>query len=128
MLSFDYSKALGFISEEEIYSLAPDIRTAHEMLHNGTGAGHEYTGWVELPAKYDRQEFESIKQAAAKIRDLLAVYYQNYDLISIGAYKPGMNHKLDEAVKKIDAINAFLCQKTNEKFSFDDVVQIMKEL
>ncbi len=68
------------------------------------------------------------KQAAAKIRDLLSVYYQNYDLISIGAYKPGMNFRLDEAVKKIDPINAFLCQKVNEKFSYEDTLNMMKGL
>ncbi len=68
------------------------------------------------------------KQAASKVRDLLSVYYQNYDLISIGAYKPGMNHKLDEAVKKIDSINAFLCQKVNESFSFEDILNMMEEL
>jgi len=68
------------------------------------------------------------KQAAAKIRNWLSVYYQNFDLISIGAYKSGMNHKLDEAVTKIDAINAFLCQGVNESFSFDDIINMMKEL
>nr|WP_319488411.1 flagellar protein export ATPase FliI [uncultured Caproiciproducens sp.] len=71
---------------------------------------------------------EEHKQVAAKIRNLLSVYYQNYDLISIGAYKPGMNHKLDEAVKKIDAIDAFLCQKTDESFSFEETLNMMKEL
>ncbi len=71
---------------------------------------------------------EEHKQAAAKIRNLLSVYYQNYDLISIGAYKPGMNHKLDEAVKKIDEINAFLCQRTDESFSFEETLNMMKEL
>jgi flagellum-specific ATP synthase len=68
------------------------------------------------------------KQAASKIRDMLSVYYQNYDLISIGAYKPGMNHRLDEAVKKIDSINAFLCQKVNENFSYQDILNMMEEL
>ncbi len=68
------------------------------------------------------------KQAASKIRDLLSLYYQNYDLISIGAYKPGMNHRLDEAVNKIDSINAFLCQKVGENFSYEQTIQIMKEL
>jgi flagellum-specific ATP synthase len=68
------------------------------------------------------------KRAASKIRDMLSVYYQNYDLISIGAYKPGMNHKLDEAVKKIDSINSFLCQKVNEKFSYEDIINMMEEL
>ena len=68
------------------------------------------------------------KQAASKIRNLLSVYYQNYDLISIGAYKPGMNPRLDEAVRKIDSVNSFLCQKVNESFSFEETLKMMKEL
>ncbi len=68
------------------------------------------------------------KQAAAKVRDSLSIYYQNSDLISIGAYKPGMNHRLDEAVKKIDSINVFLQQKVNENFSFEETLNKMKEL
>jgi flagellum-specific ATP synthase len=68
------------------------------------------------------------KQAAAKLRNWLSVYYQNFDLISIGAYKSGMNHKLDEAVKKIDAIDAFLCQKVDESFTYEEILKMMKEL
>lgn len=71
---------------------------------------------------------EEHKQAASKVRDMLSVYYQNYDLISIGAYKPGMNRRLDEAVNKIDSINRFLCQKVGESFSFDDTIRMMREL
>ena len=66
--------------------------------------------------------------AAARIRDLLSVYYQNYDLISIGAYKPGMNKKLDEAVSKIDAINDFLTQKVNDAVSFEKTEAMMRGL
>lgn len=68
------------------------------------------------------------KAQAAKIRDLLSTYYQNYDLISIGAYKPGMNRRLDEAVGKIDKINAFLTQKVDEKFTAEETLQFMKEI
>lgn len=71
---------------------------------------------------------EDHRQAAAKIRGWLSVYRQNEDLISIGAYKPGLNHRLDEAVKKMDAVNQFLCQQVNESFSFEETVQMMKEM
>lgn len=71
---------------------------------------------------------EEHKQSAAKIRNWLSVYYQNFDLISIGAYKPGMNQKLDEAVKKIDSINAFLCQRVNESFTYDEILTMMEDL
>lgn len=65
---FDYSKALAFIEEHEIFNLAPQVRTAHEMLHNKTGAGREYAGWVDWPLNYDREEYNRIKQAAERIK------------------------------------------------------------
>ena len=68
------------------------------------------------------------KASAAKIRDLLSTYYQNYDLVSIGAYKSGINPKLDEAINKIDAINDFLQQKTDECFSFEEIQNFMRNI
>lgn len=68
------------------------------------------------------------KSNAAKIRDLLSTYYQNYDLISIGAYKAGVNPKLDEAINKIDAINDFLKQRTNESFTFEETLEFMNNI
>ncbi|WMJ24248.1 flagellar protein export ATPase FliI [Paludicola sp. MB14-C6] len=68
------------------------------------------------------------KEKASKIRDLLSTYYQNYDLISIGAYKSGANPKLDEAIEKIDQINNFLMQKTDESFSFDETLDLMNQI
>lgn len=68
------------------------------------------------------------KQAAAKIRNWLSVYRQNEDLISIGAYKPGLNFRLDESVKKMEDINQFLCQQVNESYLFEDTLQIMEEM
>lgn len=68
------------------------------------------------------------KKSAARLRDLLSTYYQNYDLVSIGAYKSGVNPRLDDAIKKIDAINAFLMQETTECFSFEDTQQFMANI
>ena len=68
------------------------------------------------------------KASAAKIRNLLAEYNKNIDLISIGAYKRGANPKLDEAVDKIDKINAFLKQAVGENFSFEETLKLMDEI
>jgi len=67
-LNLDYSNALSFFSENEISNLSPAVRTAHDMLHNGTGAGNDFIGWINLPKAYDRAEFARIKAAAEKIR------------------------------------------------------------
>lgn len=57
----------GFISDDEFAAIAPQIKLAHEQLHNGTGLGNDYIGWVDLPSAYDREEFARIKAAAQKI-------------------------------------------------------------
>lgn len=67
-IKFDYSKAEKFVSKEEINALAPFIGVAHDMLHNATGAGNDFTGWVNLPENYDKDEYARIKKAAQKIK------------------------------------------------------------
>lgn len=73
---FDYSKALQFVGQHEIDNLAPAVKLAHEQLRNGTGAGSDFLGWINLPTDYDKEEFARIQRAAAKIRsdsDVLVV-------------------------------------------------------
>ena len=67
------------------------------------------------------------KQAASRLRNLLSLYEDNFDLISIGAYKKGSNKALDEAIMKIDRINGFLTQEIEDSFEFDDTVKMLKE-
>ncbi|MDQ5983406.1 MAG: Glucose-6-phosphate isomerase [Eubacteriales bacterium SKADARSKE-1] len=58
-----------FISDYEYESISPFVRTAHDLLHSKTGLGNEFTGWVELPTEYDKDEFDRIKTVAKKIQD-----------------------------------------------------------
>ena len=67
-IRFDYAKAEKFVSKEEIAALAPAINAAHQTLHNGTGRGNDFLGWVNLPENYDKEEFARIKKAAEKIK------------------------------------------------------------
>ncbi len=60
--------AMPFISQEDIKALEPKIAEAHKALHEKTGAGNDFTGWVDLPVDYDKEEFARIKAAAEKIK------------------------------------------------------------
>ena len=59
----------SFISEAEFENIAAQAGLAQQLLVNGAGAGSDFTGWVNLPDNYDREEFERVKAAAAKIRE-----------------------------------------------------------
>jgi glucose-6-phosphate isomerase len=67
-LVFDHAHARRYVSDAEISRMAPEVCLAHERLHQGTGAGSDYLGWLDLPINYDRDEFARIKQAAARIQ------------------------------------------------------------
>ena len=67
-ISFDYSKALGVIRENEIQSMEGIAESARDLLISGKGAGNDFIGWVDLPVNYDKEEFDRIKKAAEKIR------------------------------------------------------------
>ena len=66
----------SFVTDEEILAYQDEIIKAHDALHNKTGAGNDFTGWVDLPVDYDKEEFARIKVAAEKIKknsDVLVV-------------------------------------------------------
>ena len=67
-IRLDYSKALGFIGEHEIDCLKSQIIDAHNKLHEKTGAGNAFLGWVDLPETYDKDEFDRINKAAHTIK------------------------------------------------------------
>ena len=68
-LTFCYKKAAPFVSEHEIEGMKEYVKAAHEKLHEKTGAGNDFLGWVDLPKNYDKDEFARIKKAAEKIRN-----------------------------------------------------------
>lgn len=67
-VTFDYSKAASFVQEQEVESMKKLAWDAKELLVSKTGAGNDFLGWIDLPVDYDKEEFDRIKKAAAKIQ------------------------------------------------------------
>ena len=65
---FDYSKALTFFGEHELTYLRDAVKVAHHSLHEQTGAGNDFLGWIDLPTNYDKEEFSRIQKSAEKIK------------------------------------------------------------
>lgn len=59
----------GFVSEDEFKGIESQVKAAHKALHDGSGLGNDFIGWVDLPTNYDKEEFARIKKAAAKIKN-----------------------------------------------------------
>lgn len=67
-IKLNVSYAGAAATQSALNSIEKDVLSAHEALHNGTGAGSDFLGWLDLPANYDKAEFEAIKAAAEKIK------------------------------------------------------------
>ena len=67
-VTFDYSNASSFIKEEEVQFMGKLAEDAKKLLVSKTGAGNDFLGWIDLPVKYDKEEFERILKAAKKIK------------------------------------------------------------
>ena len=116
---------------EPITDTARSILDGHIMLDRKLGHKNHYPA-IDILQSISRCMAQIAdnkhKQAAGKLKNVLATYNEAEDLINIGAYKKGSNSSIDYAISKIDAVNAFLCQETEEKFSFEDSVSMLQGL
>ncbi len=68
------------------------------------------------------------KEAAAKMRKILAMYRENKDLIDVGMYQPGSNPKLDTAIQMMPQVNAFLQQRTSDSVTMETTIQTLVDM
>lgn len=68
------------------------------------------------------------RSAAQKLREVVANYEKERDLILIGAYEEGSDPRVDYAIEKIDEVNEYLKQGVNDKISYDDAVDMLKQI
>ena len=116
---------------EPITDTARSILDGHIMLDRKLGHKNHYPA-IDVLQSISRC-MSSIaakehKQAASRLKSVLATYNEAEDLINIGAYKSGSNPSIDYAISKIGAVNDFLCQDVDEKFGFEDSVAMLEQL
>ena len=69
LINFDSSKLTPFVHENELGEMQAMVNAANTELRDGTGAGNDFRGWLDLPVDYDKDEFARIKKAAKKIQN-----------------------------------------------------------
>lgn len=116
---------------EPITDTARSILDGHIMLNRKLGQKNHYPA-IDVLQSISRCMSQIAskehKRFAGKLKQVLATYNEAEDLINIGAYKAGSNKAIDYAIEKIDAVNEYLCQQTDEKFGFEEEVSLLASL
>ena len=116
---------------EPITDTARSILDGHIMLSRKLGHKNHYPA-IDVLQSISRCMSQIAdkehKKMAGRLKNVLATYNEAEDLINIGAYKKGSNKNIDYAVSKIDAVNEFLTQATDEKFNFDEEINMLENI
>ncbi len=102
-ITFDYSKALSFFGKHELTYLRDMVKLSHHSIHEKTGAGNDFLGWVDLPKNYDKEEFARIEKSAEKIKsdsDILLVIGIGGSYLGARAALEMLNHSFYNIVSK----------------------------
>jgi type III secretion protein N (ATPase) len=112
--------------EEPISDEVRGILDGHIILSRELGARNHWPAIDVLPSLSRVMPMVTDtdhRRAAGKMRELMATYEKQRDLILLGAYQAGTDPRTDEAVAKIEAINTFLKQGTHESSTFEQTKQ-----
>lgn len=116
---------------EPITDTARSILDGHIMLSRKLGHKNHYPA-IDVLQSISRCMSQIVgrehKQLAGKLKNVMATYNEAEDLINIGAYKAGSNPNIDYAIQKIDGVNGFLCQDVEEKFDYEQTLEMLKQL
>ena len=67
-LTLDYKLVRNFVSDDAYTQLEARLHDVYHQLYDGTGAGHEFTGWLDLPVQYPSVQLQLVKEYATRIQ------------------------------------------------------------
>jgi len=109
--------------EEPIADEVRGILDGHVILSREIAARNQWPAVDVLPSLSRLMSAvadPAHRAAAARLRELMAAYERQRDLILLGAYQRGADPLTDEAVARMEAITTFLRQRTDEAAPFDE--------
>lgn len=116
---------------EPITDTARSILDGHIVLNRRLAQRNHYPA-IDVLASISRVmsaiASKDHKKASGKLKNCMATYAEAEDLINIGAYRQGSNKNIDFAISKNDAINDYLLQATDEKYSFEEEVKMLEDM
>jgi type III secretion protein N (ATPase) len=121
----------GSDMEEPISDEVRGILDGHIILNRALGAKNHWPAIDILPSLSRVMNGivgEEHKQAASELRKVLATYQKQEDLIQLGAYQYGTDPETDYAIDKIDAVNDFLKQRTEDNCDFETCIAHLMSL
>ncbi len=116
---------------EPIADETRSILDGHIILSRRLAAANHYPA-IDILASVSRVMNMVVdadhKQAAGRLRELMAKYQEVELLVKIGEYKRGADTSADEAIARIDEIRSFLKQRTDERIGFDDMLEQLHDV
>lgn len=113
---------------EPVTDTARGILDGHFVLSRSLANRNQYPA-IDVLASISRVMPDVVspehRKTANEIKKALAIYKDAEDLINIGAYVRGSNDKIDYSIDVIDSITAFLEQQTDEKFDFEEMLDML---
>ncbi|MET3656604.1 glucose-6-phosphate isomerase [Sporosarcina psychrophila] len=101
-VSFDYTNVLSFMKNSELENLSGFVKQAHNQIHQQTGPGSDFLGWVDWPVTYDTEEFTRVKIAAKRIQqqsDVLVVIGIGGSYLGSKAAIEALSHTFHNQIK-----------------------------
>jgi flagellum-specific ATP synthase len=121
----------GDDQQDPIADAARAILDGHIVLSRALADSGHYPA-IDIEASVSRTidtiVSEEQYRQTLQIKQLYSTYRRNYDLISVGAYSSGHDHKLDTAVAMYPVIENFLRQGVNEQASLEETAMQMSKI
>lgn len=129
-ISIDLSKTKGFIADGAVKQLEKEVLSAQQKLHDKSGAGSDFLGWLNLPSSITREELNTIKASATRLSkqsEIVVVVGIGGSYLGARAVIDALSNSFDHLQKKRNTpVVVYAGQNIGEDYSYE-LLDLLKD-